>query len=69
MHNKMNKTKTERRIIMKNDRDLLRDTAVTRGWNGHRNESAQKVDPGEEISPAAPSGIRTRDLSIASPAL
>ena len=69
MHNKMNKTKTERRIIMKNDRDLLRDTAVTRGWNGYRNESAQKVDPGEEISPAAPSGIRTHDLSIASPAL
>ena len=28
-----------------NDRDLLRATAVTRGWNGYRNteESAQKV--------------------------
>ena len=26
-------------------------------------ESAQKVDPGEENSPAAPAGTRTRDLS------
>ena len=52
-----------------NDRGLLRATAVTRGWNGYRNESAQKVDPGEETSPAAPAGIRTRDLSITSPAL
>ena len=48
---------------------LLRATAVTRGWNGYRNESAQKVDPGEENSPAAPATIRTRDLSITSPAL
>ena len=32
-------------------------------------ESAQKVDPGEENSPAVPAGIRTRDLSITSPAL
>ena len=31
-----------------NDRGLLRATAVTREWNGYRNESAQKVDPGEE---------------------
>ena len=30
---------------------------------------AQKVDPGEENSPAASAGIRTRDLSITSPAL
>ena len=53
-----------------NDRDLLRATAVTRGWNGYQNkESAHKVDPGEENSPAAPAGIRTRDLSITSPAL
>ena len=34
-----------------NDRGLLRATAVTRGWNGYGNESAQKVDPGEENSP------------------
>ena len=31
--------------------------------------NAQKVDPGEENSPVAPAGIRTRDLSITSPAL
>ena len=37
-----------------NDRGLLRATAVTWGWNGYRNESAQKVDPGEENSRAAP---------------
>ena len=30
-------------------------------------ESAQKVDPGEENSPAAPAGTRTRDLSIRNP--
>ena len=52
-----------------NYRGLLRATAVTRGWNGYRNKSLQKVDPGEENSPAAPAGIRTRDLSITSPAL
>ena len=52
------------------DRDLLRATAVRRGWNGYRNnKSAQKVAPGEENYPAAPAGIRTRDLSITSPAL
>ena len=39
-------------------------TAVTRGWNGYRNKSAQKVDPGEENSTAAPAGNRTRNLSI-----
>ena len=27
-----------------------------------KSESAQKVDPGEENSPAAPAGIRTLDL-------
>ena len=42
-----------------NDRDFLRATVVTRGWNGS----------GEENSPAVPAGIRTRDLSITSPAL
>jgi len=41
-----------------NDWDLLRATAVTRGWNRYQNnESAQKVDPGEENSPAAQAGI------------
>ena len=35
---------------------------VTRGGggNGYRNESAQKVDPGEENSPGAPAGTRTQ---------
>ena len=51
-----------------NGKDLLRATAV-QGWNGYRNKSAQKVDPGEENSPAAPVGTRTRDLLITSPAL
>ena len=45
-----------------NDRGLLRATPVTRGWNGH-------VNSGEENSPAAPAGIRTRNFSITSPAL
>ena len=31
--------------------------------------SAHKIDHGEENSPAVPAGIRTRDLSIASPSL
>ena len=52
-----------------NDRGLLRAIAVTRGWNGHRIKSAHKVDSGEENSPAASTGIRTRNLSITSPAL
>ena len=53
-----------------NDRDLLRATAVTRGVERiPKEESAQKADPGEENSPAVPAGIRTRDLSITSPAL
>ena len=53
-----------------NDRDLLRATAVTLGWNGHRNKSQhRKADRGEENSLAAHAGTRTRDLSITSPAL
>ena len=41
-----------------NDRDFLRATVVTRGWNGYRKKSQpQKVDPGEENSPAVPAGI------------
>ena len=34
-----------------------------------KKESAQNVDPGEENSPAAPVGTRTRHLLITSPAL
>ena len=52
-----------------NDRDLLRATAVTRGWNGYQKSQHKKVDPGEENSPAAPAEIRTRDLSVTSPTL
>ena len=44
----------------------LGNTGVERTPN---KESAHKVDSGEENSPAAPAGIRTRNLSIASPAL
>ena len=52
-----------------NDRDRLRASAVIRGWNGYRNKKARKADSGEQNSPAASAGIRTRDLSITSPAL
>ena len=43
-------------------------TAITQGWKGHRNESAQKADPEKKkrkkkkLSPATPAEIRTRDL-------
>ena len=39
-----------------NDRDFLRATVVTRGWNGYRNKSQHRksTDPGEENSPAVP---------------
>ena len=48
-----------------NDRDLLRANAVTRGLERiPKFDSAQKADPREENSPAAPAGIRTRDLII-----
>ena len=39
------------------------------GGKDTEEESAHKVDSGEESSPAAPVGIRTRNLSITSPAL
>ena len=44
-----------------NDQDLLRDNAEIHGRNGYPNESAQKVDPGEENSSTTP---QTLDLSI-----
>ena len=44
-----------------NDRYLLHAIAGKRGWNGYRNELPQKVEPGEENSPAAPAvGTRVR---------
>ena len=42
---------------------------VTRGWNGYRKKSAQKVNSGEENYPASPAGYRNRELPITSPAL
>ena len=47
-------TATSHLHFWQNDQDVLRATAVTRGWNGYRNKSALKVDLGEENSPAAP---------------
>ena len=49
----------------------LRATVVTRGWNGYRNktESAQKVDPGEENSPAVPADSNPRPFNHESGAL
>ena len=53
-----------------NDRDLLRATAVTRGWNGYRNKSQHRKSTLEKkILPPLQQGFRTRDLSITSPAL
>ena len=44
--------------LLQNDRDFLRATVVTRGWNGYRNKSQhRKSTPGEENSPAVPAGI------------
>ena len=45
-----------------NDWDALCANAVTKGWNGYRNEKTQKDDPGEENSPTAPDWIRTQEL-------
>ena len=52
-----------------NDRGLLRATAVTLDETDTEEESAQKVNSGEENSPAASAGIRTRNLSTTSTAL
>ena len=38
------------------DQDVLRATAVTRGWNGYR----KKVDPGEENLPPHQPGLEPR---------
>ena len=53
-----------------NDRDLLRATAVPREWNGYRSKSQhRKLTLEKKILPPLLQGIRTRDLSITSPAL
>ena len=46
------------------DWDLLRTTAVIRAWNGYWNKSAQLADPGENNSPAAHTGTRTREFAV-----
>ena len=51
-----------------NNRDLLRATVVTRGWNGYRNKSQHRKSTLEKKIVGA-TGIRTFDLSITSPAL
>ena len=56
--------------LRQNDQYLLRATAVTRGCNGYRTKSQHRKSTLEkQNSPAAPAGIRTRDLSITNPAL
>ena len=53
-----------------NDRDFLRATVVTRGWNGYRNKSQHRKSTLEKkILPPFQQGFRTRDLSITSSAL
>ena len=52
-----------------NDRGLLRATAVTRGWNGHPIRVSTQSWLWRRNFPAAPAGIRTRNLSITSPVL
>ena len=43
--------------LWQNDRDLLRTTVVTRGWNGYRNKSQyKKVHPGYGNYSAVPAG-------------
>ena len=55
--------------LWQNDRDFLRAT-VERGWNGYRNKSQHRKSTLEKkIPPPGTAGIRTRDLSITSPAL
>ena len=52
------------------DRDLLRATAVTHGWNGYLNKSQhRKLTPENKNYPAAPARNRTPDLLVMSPAL
>ena len=49
-----------------NDRGLLRATAVTRGWYGHRTWVSTQSWLWRKNSPAASAGIRTRNLSVTS---
>ena len=51
-----------------NDGDL-HATAVTQGWNGYWNKSAQKAGLGQDNSPATPAGNGTHDILVRSPSL
>ena len=52
-----------------NDQSLLRATAVTRGWNGHRIRVSTQSWLWRRKFSRASAGIRTRNLSVTSPAL
>ena len=52
-----------------NDWGLLRATTLALGGMDTVQESAHNVNSGEENSPAATAGIRTRDLLITRPVL
>ena len=60
---------TDHLHFWQSDRGLLRATVVTRGLERTQNESAQKVNSGEEHSPATPAGTRTHNRSVTSPTL
>ena len=51
-----------------NNQGLLHATVVTRKWNGHQ-ESAHKVDSGEENSPATPAGLNLQPFDHESDAI
>ena len=51
-----------------NDRNLLRASAVLERTQ-NKSQHIKLIDFGEENSPAASAGIRTRNFSITSPAL
>ena len=61
---------TCRLYLWQNDRDLLHDTAVTRGWNGYRNKSQhRKLAPEKKILPPPLQRFDPRPFSHESDAL
>ena len=56
--------------LWQNDRDFLRATVVTRGWNGYRNKSQHRESTLEKkILPPFKQGFEPATFSITSPAL
>ena len=57
--------------VWQNDRDLLRATAVTRGWNGYRNKSQlRKLTLEKKLLPPLQPGLEPATLRLGrSPAL